>query len=159
MVKRSEQFVATNCGHTTARAGDVTALGVTIQTEVPVRDGEVEYCLNCIARMAIQCAWCGLPIFIGDPVTLYSLPVDFTTPAYVVGYSLEPLRLVGCLRSDCASTVADRQGFWLPDDTGHGHVQRVPSPLEQVMASGKGVIVADISDLAEATRDSHLFEP
>jgi hypothetical protein len=149
---KTEKLVATKCSHATMLAGDVTAFGQTIQTEMPVENGEVEYCLECLAGMAIQCAWCELPVFIGDPVTLYS-PQDsqFEVPPHAVVFSRQPLRVVGCLRWDCARTGGDRSGFWLPDGEGHGYVYRVASPLEQAMM-GHTVMVQDVGDIAEATR-------
>lgn len=150
--KTTQIYIATKCGHPTVQAGDVTAFGVTIQTQMPLVRDEVEYCLACILGMAIRCAWCKLPIFIGDPITLYTpREADFKVPEHAVVYSLEPLRLVGCLRWDCAQTGADRAGFWLPDSTGKGHVQRTPSLFEQAL-EGCGVIVEDLWDIAETSR-------
>ena len=44
-------------------------------------------------------------------------------------YNENPLQLVGCLRWECASTGADRMGFWVPP----GIVHRVPSAIEMCM--------------------------
>ena len=104
--------------------------------------------------MAIRCAWCGKPIFIGDPVTLYSsAEKNFQIPEYAVRYSENPIKLVGCMRWDCAETGADRCGFWLPP----GVVHRVLSPIEQMMATGTVVVVADVGDMREAIETTKRF--
>jgi hypothetical protein len=111
-------------------------------------DGNLNYCLDCITKMSIQCAWCEKPIWIGDPVTLYIPENNYTIPKYAVRYDKEPQRLVGCLRQDCGSGV-DRKGFWIPP----GKVLRVPSPIEMLLSDSGirngenvAVIVYDISD-------------
>ncbi|NTW30199.1 MAG: hypothetical protein HGA33_02895 [Candidatus Moranbacteria bacterium] len=103
--------------------------------------------------MAIRCAWCGKPIFIGDPVTLYSPNEGFEIPEYAVRYSEDPLRLVGCLRWDCADSGIDRSGFWMPP----GEVMRVMSPIEQVLATGTAAIVSDVNDMSEAIETTTRF--
>ena len=126
--------VASKCGHKTLGKGEVTAFGQTVQTIMPLIDGSPEYCLDCIGRMAVQCAWCSLPIFVGDAVTLYSpREADYEIPSFAVVFSREPVRLVGCLRWDCMQTGADQVGFWLPDAAGKGHVRRVPTIFEQML--------------------------
>jgi hypothetical protein len=117
------------------------------------KDGSVDYCLDCIGKMAIHCAWCGNPIFIADAVTLYT-PNDknFRIPDQAVVHSRDPLQLVGCLGWNCAMSGADRAGFWVPGDNGKGKVHRVPSPLEIALGTGKEVIVSDVTDMAEAHR-------
>jgi len=132
-------MVASACGHKTWVNGRVTAFGQTIKTVMPLKNGRPEYCLDCIGGMAIQCAWCTLPIFIGDAVTLYSpREIGYEIPSFAVVYSEEPMRLVGCLRWDCMQTGADRAGFWLPDATGKGHVERVPTIFEQLLGGTAG---------------------
>lgn len=144
------KLTARICGHKTRQKGDVAAFGVTITTEMPLKDGTVDYCLECIAKMAIQCAWCSLPIFIGDPITLYfSSKPDFVVPDHAVVYNEQTKELVGCLRMDCASTGADRAGFWLPDEQGHGHVERTTSIYAMAAQSGRPVAVNDLSDPTE----------
>jgi len=133
------RYKATKCGHRTKRCGSVSAYGHTITTKMKKNDtGSIDYCLDCIGKMAIKCTWCGDPIFVGDPVTLYT-PVDrdFDIPKHAIVYNKEPLQLVGCLSRDCADTGADRAGFWLPDDDvkGHGHVQRVQTAYEAILGA------------------------
>lgn len=137
------------CGHRTRAKGEVTAFGVTIRTEMPRNDSNgFDYCLDCIAAMAIRCAWCAKPVFIGDPVTLYSPSAPWVFSEYAVIYSDEPLRVVGCLRWDCADTGASRAGFWLPTEDGRGRVHRVPSLFELALRGG-GVLVSDLGDPTE----------
>lgn len=140
---------ATECGHKTKIKNSVTAFGQTTVTQVPVnKDGTTTYCHECLEKMAIRCTWCGHPIFIGDPITLYS-PRDKSKkmPDYAVLHSKEHNSYVGCLRWECAETGADRCGFWYPP----GEVHRVPSPLEMcihdVEQGGDGVII--VSDLSK----------
>jgi hypothetical protein len=108
-------------------------------------NGNPDYCLKCIAGMSIKCAWCENSIHIGDPVTLYIPEPTYVAPEYAVRFHEDPRCLVGCLGWNCASTGADRQGFWMPP----GRVKRIPSPIEMLMSSGdegKVVIVEDLSD-------------
>ncbi|NTW88760.1 MAG: hypothetical protein HGB26_06475, partial [Desulfobulbaceae bacterium] len=124
----------------------VHAYGGSCKTRLPFENNHTPYCHACIKKMAIRCAWCGKPIFIGDPVTLYSPSKGFEIPEYAVRYSEDPLRLVGCLRWDCADSGIDRSGFWMPP----GEVMRVMSPIEQVLATGTAAIVSDVNDMREA---------
>lgn len=134
------------CGHKTKQKGEVSAYGSTTDTVMPLNDGTVDYCLECIAGMAIQCAWCGRTIFIGDPVTLFT-PKDpeFVAPEHAVVFKEQPLQLIGCLRSSCCDTVADRAGVWVPDEGGNGHVQLLQS-IYSMATGSEGVIIGDITN-------------
>lgn len=137
MMKFRRRYTATVCGHRTRSEGKVSAYGETITTRMPIRDGKVAFCLNCLGEMAIRCAWCGAVIFIGDPVTLYIKPSEMELGADTVAYGSDPVCVVGCLGWDCASTGADRTGFWMPHEIERcGYVHRVLSPLEQAMMTG-----------------------
>lgn len=149
------RYMATICGHHTKRTGKISAFGHTITTKMPINEeGSVDYCLNCIAKMAIRCAWCGNPIFIGRPITLYTPVSDnFKIPEHAVVYEREPsLQLVGCLRWDCAEAGADRAGFWVPGEDGKGRVERVPIVHEMVLSTKRSsfVLVNDMDDISEA---------
>jgi len=147
------RYTAEKCGHRTKRSGSVSAFGCTIITKMPINERRtVDYCLECIAKMAIQCAWCTNPIFIGHPITLYTPRSNFTVPEHAVVYRQEPLQLVGCLGWDCAHTGADRAGFWLPGDDGKGRVQRVPTVYEAILGAEEPsmAIVGDTHDFKEA---------
>lgn len=146
------QLIASKCGHATNTKGEVKAFGDTTTTEMPVTDGVVEYCLDCISAMACKCAWCGHAVFIGDAVTLYgSRGPDFVVPEHAVVYGQSPIQLVGCLRWDCADTGADRAGFRLPDDQGNGHVVRTQSLYAVSAAAGPdtAVLVNNLSNASE----------
>lgn len=147
------RFTAEICGHRTRRIGPVHAFGRMAVTEMPInQNGSVDYCLDCIGNMAIRCAWCEDPIFIGNPITLYVPLPGFKIPDHAVIYTAEPPRLVGCLGWDCAETGADRAGFWLPGDDGKGRVLRIPTVLE-IMLSAKepsALIIRDLGDIREA---------
>ncbi len=109
------RYKAEKCGHYTKRVGSVSAFGLTVITKMPKNhNGSVDYCLNCIGKMAIRCAWCGDPIFIGDPITLYTPYDGFQVPDHAVIHKKEPLKLVGCLGWDCADTISDQAGIWTP---------------------------------------------
>lgn len=147
-----KNYRAAKCGHSTMRIGKITVFGETSTLQMPLNDAKgVDWCLECVAKMAIRCAWCGEPIHIGNPVTLYTPEKkDFVMPDHAVVHQKDPLQLVGCLRWDCAETGADRAGFWIPGNDGKGTVHRVPSPLELAFASGQGVVVGDLGNMQEA---------
>lgn len=105
-------------------------------------------CEKCFEQAIIACAWCGLDIYPGSPVTLYS-PVDkgnFQKPERAAFYDKEKMILVGCLRWACADTGADRAGFW----THEKKVERMMSPLEACLARGEAVVVEDLGCINEA---------
>lgn len=146
-------MVATKCRHNTKQSGKVSAFGKTVKTTMPVNtDGSVDYCLDCLGKMAIQCAWCDNPIFIGDPITLYTPNEDFLVPDHAVVYNEKPLQLVGCLGWNCADTGADRAGFWLPDKNGKGRAERIPTAYEAILGAKvpSMLIVGDMNNVAEA---------
>jgi hypothetical protein len=147
------RHTASKCDHKTKRKGKVEAFDSHTITSMPLnQSGSVDWCLKCLGKMAVRCAWCGKPIFIGDPITLYTPRGDFKVPEYAVAYKQDPLQLVGCLRWECADTRADRAGFWLPGNDGRGQVERVPTAYAAILGSGGNyaVIIGDAHDIAEA---------
>jgi len=151
------RYVATKCGHRTKRSGRVSAFGCIITTQMPKNEsGSVDYCLDCIGTMAIRCAWCGSPIFIGDPITLYTPRDNFHLPEHAVIYSNKPLQLVGCLGWNCAETGADRAGFWFPGEDGKDRVERVSTFFETILGAKEPsvMIVENSSDINEALNPS-----
>lgn len=134
------------CRHRTKKTGRFTSLGEKYTMSMPLSEnGNPDYCLSCIEKMSIKCAWCGNPIHVGDPVTLYIPRESYVIPEHAVRYDEDESHLVGCLGWDCAHTGMDRQGFWIPP----GKVARVPSPIEIFMSErneGKVVIIRDLSD-------------
>jgi len=138
------------CDHHTLGTNLVSAFGEWRETTMPKgEDGTYRYCHACLSKMAIRCTWCAKPIFIGDPVTLYISPDK--QPAHATRLCDDPTKpefnsFVGCLRWGCASSGADRQGFWFPGEDGKGRVERVSSPIELAIqshaAGGKGVVIA-----------------
>lgn len=156
-----------HCGHPTRIKGRVSAFNVSGTTRMPLRnDGTTDYCLECISKMAVRCGWCGEPIFIGDPVTLYSprsvegfnenwkedLPFTLVEdpvtglrlPETAVVYQPTEGRkyptIVGCGRTSCADTGADYAGIWLPGNHGKGYAQRIRTPYEQLLNAEAGTI-------------------
>lgn len=141
-------YSANICKHHTQKKGRVQALGDRFTMNMPLSDnGKPDYCLECISRMSIQCAWCSNSINIGDPVTLH-LPRDgevYEAPLYAVRYPTNGKHFVGCLRWDCSDGGGiDRVGFWMPP----GQVNRVPSPIEMLLASGTDEGVLIVEDLS-----------
>ncbi|MCK5021723.1 MAG: hypothetical protein KAR54_00535 [Candidatus Pacebacteria bacterium] len=129
---RKKNFIA-KCGHKTRIKGKISAFGETITMKMLVnKDGSVEYCLECIGKMAILCAWCKKPIFIGSSITLYSPrnKDEFELPENAVIYDKERMAVVGCGRTTCAETGADYAGQWIPDEDGKGKVHRRPTIIE-----------------------------
>ncbi len=108
-----------------------------------------DWCPDCLAKMAIKCAWCGKSILPGDPVTLYTPAQGWKAPEHAVVYQKDPFQVVGCLRMSCADTGSDRAGFWVPP----GKVKRFFSPIEKLLQEGgKGVVVEeDITDISKST--------
>ena len=167
------RYTAAKCGHRTKRSGSVSVFGRTTTTKMPMnKNGSVDYCLDCIGKMAIRCAWCSDPILIGDPITLYSPgpragffsseePSEgqktreqdgFVVPDGAVVYRENPLTLVGCLGWNCADTGADRAGFWLPGEDGKGHVHRVQTAYEAILGAKEPsmMIVGDLGNIKES---------
>ena len=130
-------FQIANCGHEAKRIDKVSAFGETIETEVPLINGKIEYCHECLAKMTIRCVWCGRPIFIGDFITLYSPSKEFEIPTWVVIYKKEPLQLVGCQRTDCADSGSDYCGTWIPP----GIVHRQQSGIEAALSNPESIIL------------------
>ena len=128
-------YTANKCGHETKSRGLVIAGNRTNIMEMDLEEnGNPDYCLDCISKMSIQCAWCGEPITIGNPVTLYTPVKTYEIPEYALLYTEEGSKaLVGCLGWDCAETGGDRAGFWLPGNDGRGRVKRVPTAFETLV--------------------------
>ena len=180
--KMKSSHIATKCNHKTKQKGKVSAFGHSTKTSMPInKSGSVDWCLDCIEKMAIQCAWCGNAIFIGEPITLYSpgplaeffsseepseiqkarWQEDFVAPDYAVVYQENPLVLVGCLYRYCADPGADRAGFWFPGKAGKGEVWRIPTVHEKIMVSdgNSGVLINDINDSSEAVDPTTITLP
>lgn len=142
-------YTANVCGHQTKKTGQVKYRDESHVVAMPFSgNGNPDYCLDCVSKMSISCAWCEKFIHVDDPVTLVSPEKSFTVPEYAVRYDKDESCIVGCLRWNCADSGVDRQGFWMPP----GKVARVPSPIEILMSGGnedKAVIVGDYSDLAD----------
>ena len=150
-----KKYYAQKCGHLTALKGYIVVFGEKVLISLKPKEGKVDYCLECIGKMAIRCAWCGRSIMVGEPITLYTpTNPNFKIPEYAVVYQEEPLQLVGCLRWDCADSGIERAGFWVAP----GRVLRVLSPAEKLLAAvEKGeeepvVKVDNLFDINEALK-------
>lgn len=135
-------YTANQCGHRTKLEGPMSdGESVSLMKMPLAENGRPDYCIECIGKMSIKCAWCGHPIAIGDLITLYIPKKDYEVPNYAVRYSEgEADALVGCSRMNCADGC-DLCGRWMPP----GEVKRIPSPLELCLAAGGAVIVDDMS--------------
>ncbi len=115
-------FKATKCGHFTKNKGFVSAFGETITTKMPVQsDGSYEWCLSCIEKMAIKCAWCNKGIMIGDIVTVSAIDSHPHLHKNLVFVKEETEALLGCLRESCG-LASEAGGRWIPGEDGHGKV-------------------------------------
>lgn len=134
--------IANICGHKTRKEGFMyDGKSVNIMKMPLALNDQPDYCLKCIGKMSIRCAWCGESIVIGEPITLDFPHKEFKVPDYAVKYGEgEEQALVGCLRWDCAETLAVTCGHWMPP----GVVMRVSSPLEVALRTGKAVTVDDV---------------
>lgn len=145
---------ANKCSHKTKRKGFMkVGENGTIMSMPLTENGSPDYCLDCIGKLSIKCAWCGNDIAIGDPVTLYSPTESFVVPDHAVPYTEGGSKaLVGCLGWECAMTGADRAGFWLPGEDGKGRVHRVPTGIEILMRNpnAAALVVHDTHDMVEA---------
>ena len=148
------KYIANKCGHTTKSKGFMKYGDHTTTMTMPLAEnGKPDYCIQCISNMSIRCAWCGGPIAISSPITLYIPNDSFEVPDYAVTYSGgESIALVGCLRWNCADGGFDRAGFWLTGEGGKGCVQRVPTVIETLLANPHAsmIIVQDTHDITEA---------
>jgi hypothetical protein len=139
-------YKANLCGHRTKRTGKLTSHGESHVMKMPLAENDApDYCLECIGKMSIQCAWCCSSIHINDPITLYGVKDGEVIPDHAVRFQGDPTKFVGCLGWDCAESGGHRAGFWVPP----GEVLRVQTPLEILMASGSdgmGVIIHDLGD-------------
>ncbi len=137
-------YIAKVCLHKTKRSGVIKSLDEEIIMQMPLEDdGRPDYCLNCIAKMSIRCAWCGSVILIDDFITLYVPSNTFRIPDYAVIYKdIDGSEtLVGCLRKGCGITEVDMNGRWVTP----GKVDRFPSPMEMALAQNAAVFVSDIN--------------
>jgi hypothetical protein len=144
--------VANKCGHKTKIKGTIKFFGEETTMSMPLEEnGNPDYCLECISKMSIKCAWCSKPILIGEPITLYIPEPEFEIPSHAktFNHAEGKIGLVGCLDIDCCASGADVQGRWMPP----GEVQRVPSPIERLLAtpSANTVICNDLSKPEEVT--------
>lgn len=106
----SRTVPATKCGHRTHTIGSVMIFGKPMAFRLLVENGETDYCLECIGKMAIRCAWCSNPIAIGDAVTLRP-PVAGRKLVNSNGCaSDEAGRYLGCLKCGCLRS--EEKGVW-----------------------------------------------
>ena len=92
-------YIANICGHKTKLKGSTTDGNDTMIMTMPLAaNGNPDYCLDCIGNMSIQCAWCGGPIVIGSPITLYIPKDPSKVPTYATPYKRgNHMAFVGCL--------------------------------------------------------------
>jgi hypothetical protein len=127
-----------HCGHECSQNETMTAFGETIESYVSTSEGYIKYCHKCLEKMAILCPWCNRPIFIGDAITLHTPNnTNFVISEGVEVYQKDPLQLIGCQRSDCAKSMSDYCGQWIPP----GKVWRYQSAIE-VAISNPGYTIA-----------------
>lgn len=143
------QYATNVCGHRTRLTDVIRRNGEFVIWSTPLEEnGKPDYCIDCLAAMSIPCAWCGEPIDVGEPITLYH-PSEFDrVRSDALEYLPEPGSVIGCLSTRCSDSSADRAGFWMPP----GVVERIPTPVELSLMSGDAIVVTDVSDSDEAKR-------
>lgn len=142
--KKEDEWFSANCGHQTKIRDSVSVFGeINIISMIP-KSGKIEYCHKCLEKMIIKCAWCQRPIFPDHPITLYDFPSEnFVAPEHSIIHSKDPVKLVGCLRPDCADTGMDRAGFWVSP----GKVEQIMTAYERIESGEKVVIINDLTKL------------
>lgn len=143
-------YWATRCKHLSAEKGWIRAFSCDTITEMATTgEDTVDWCLSCIEKMAIPCAWCGGAVFIGDPVTLYTPAPNGRVIERAVWFNPQhesaPSAVIGCLRMSCADSGADVMGFWMPQKDGAGAVQRIRSVYERIISSDAEAAIIDHS--------------
>lgn len=137
-----KKHIANVCGHETHKKGFMCYGKSTIIWELPfAENGHPDYCLKCVEKMSIQCAWCGEPIITGSPITSYRPKKEFRVPDYAVKYDNgDNQDFVGCFRVECVDPSLDLAGYWMPP----GVTKRVTPPYELRMMSGNTFVVDDL---------------
>jgi hypothetical protein len=127
-------YIANACGHRTKLIGWAEALGRNCLMGMPVEDnGRPDHCLECVAKMAIRCAWCGGPILITERVTL-RFADESTRPDAAHDPDDERL-VVGCI--GCAEMgAADCCAHWMPPGRPIRY-ESVSERLERRVAAGE----------------------
>jgi hypothetical protein len=152
LLKPEKIYVAKTCLHKTKLKGNFTVFGETGWIKMLLNDqGNVDYCIECLAAMTTRCAWCQKPIFVGDLIT-FQLPVPSLVSKNERINVRKPREYVGCLRVGCATTGANRNGFWMPGHDGKGRVMQVPSSAEIALREKKMVYIPDLNVCADAAR-------
>lgn len=115
-------------GKRTKRCGYASMFGQNLFIHIPLNDeGSVDYTVEEVADMAIQCTWCGRPIHIGDIVTLQKARrIDFIPPAYAVVHPTDPPQFIGCTGHRCCDDDTKPQGLWVTGEKGKGKVFLFP---------------------------------
>lgn len=101
------------CDHPLISEGTVTVFGKEVQFGSRGVILNTDYCAQCIANMAIRCAWCGNIIFIGDPVTLLRSTDESQMPDYAVRYVQDASLFIGCVDMDCCWSGGCLSGRWV----------------------------------------------
>ncbi|MCL5406967.1 MAG: hypothetical protein M1429_00480 [Patescibacteria group bacterium] len=133
------------CGHKTKLREEIGPKDDRREITLLLTENRPDFCLSCLESAIIRCAWCGQTIWPDNPITLYETSQkDFQPKDGSRLYSEKDgyKTYVGCLRWNCADTLADRAGFWrMP-----GFVERQMSPIEQCLNTGEMVVVEDIKE-------------
>ncbi|MGH7238695.1 MAG: hypothetical protein ACREHG_01380 [Candidatus Saccharimonadales bacterium] len=139
-------YLARVCGHKTKLFERVKICGQMGFYRIAGKNPD--YCCSCLTNMARRCPVCGNMILVGNPIRLVQILEGFILPDCAV-WRDPTLRdpeiswFVACL--ECADTVAERSGFWVPP----GRVRRVKS-LFQLASENGHAVCNNVHDIASA---------
>lgn len=135
-ILRADRYIASKCGHKTARIGWLQSRGIYKDHILPINEeGSVDYCHRCLSKMSISCGCCGDPILIGDPITtfliegeVWEVPHKDATIFLTDPYPL----LIGCYSPQCIAMMeVFFTGYWTAGEEGQGVIQKIVTADEE----------------------------
>jgi hypothetical protein len=72
-----------------------------------------DYCLDCVSKMSIRCAWCAEPIHVGDEISFYS-PIEpyLSRRSPIIGHTKVGGRYIGCTKCKLQKSDSGPSGIW-----------------------------------------------
>ncbi len=114
LFKNAQRRILAECGHRTDLKGFISFSGEQRAFMIAQKNGTTPYCHACLAKMTILCAWCGKPIFVGDPVTLSMHNPESDPPLQRCAVRHSDGSHIGCVRCTCtgAHKTNTAVGVW-----------------------------------------------